>query len=92
MKLRPEEITSILRERIENFDTESNLAEVGASVAVLASATLTDSRMAGRNFGSGGALETVVGVYAAIAAAVARLRKTAPARLQSARRNASLSL
>src|SRR5919204_482923 len=29
MKLRPEEITSILRERIENFDTESNLAEVG---------------------------------------------------------------
>jgi len=66
--------------------------EVGASVAVLASATLTDSRMAGRNFGSGGALETVVGVYAAIAAAVARLRKTAPARLQSARRNASLSL
>jgi F0F1-type ATP synthase alpha subunit len=30
MKLRPEEITSILRERIENFDTESNLAEVGA--------------------------------------------------------------
>jgi F-type H+-transporting ATPase subunit alpha len=29
LKLRPEEITSILRERIENFDTESNLAEVG---------------------------------------------------------------
>ena len=29
MKLRPEEITSILRERIENFDAESNLAEVG---------------------------------------------------------------
>jgi F-type H+/Na+-transporting ATPase subunit alpha len=29
MKLRPEEITSILRERIENFDVESSLAEVG---------------------------------------------------------------
>src|SRR2546421_753189 len=29
MKLRPEEITSILKERIENFDAESNLAEVG---------------------------------------------------------------
>jgi F-type H+-transporting ATPase subunit alpha len=29
LKLRPEEITSILRDRIENFDTESNLAEVG---------------------------------------------------------------
>ena len=30
MKLRPEEITSILRERIEEFDVETNLAEVGA--------------------------------------------------------------
>src|SRR5580765_5084617 len=29
MKLRPEEITSILKERIEKFDVESNLAEVG---------------------------------------------------------------
>src|SRR6059036_1047099 len=29
MKLRPEEITSILRDRIENFDTETDLAEVG---------------------------------------------------------------
>jgi F-type H+-transporting ATPase subunit alpha len=29
LKLRPEEITSILKERIENFDVESNLAEVG---------------------------------------------------------------
>jgi F-type H+-transporting ATPase subunit alpha len=29
LKLRPEEITSILKERIENFDAESNLAEVG---------------------------------------------------------------
>ena len=29
MKLRPEEITSILRERIEQFDVETNLAEVG---------------------------------------------------------------
>ena len=27
MKLRPEEITSILKERIENFDTESNLGQ-----------------------------------------------------------------
>jgi F-type H+-transporting ATPase subunit alpha len=34
VKLRPEEITSILRERIENFDTESNLAEVGAVLQV----------------------------------------------------------
>src|SRR5437764_1637526 len=34
MKLRPEEITSILKERIENFDTESNLAEVGAVLQV----------------------------------------------------------
>src|ERR1043166_9886458 len=30
MKLRPEEITSILRKRIEEFDVETNLAEVGA--------------------------------------------------------------
>src|ERR671934_1505590 len=29
MKLRPEEITSILRRRIEEFDVETNLAEVG---------------------------------------------------------------
>src|SRR5918912_1087051 len=29
MKLRPEEITSILRSRIEQYDVESNLAEVG---------------------------------------------------------------
>src|SRR6201987_5617531 len=29
MKLRPEEITSILKERIEKFDVESNLAEGG---------------------------------------------------------------
>src|SRR6476620_405735 len=34
MKLRPEEITAILRERIENFDTESNLAEVGAVLQI----------------------------------------------------------
>jgi F-type H+-transporting ATPase subunit alpha len=34
MKLRPEEITSILRERIENFDAESNLAEVGTVLQV----------------------------------------------------------
>src|SRR5207253_854218 len=30
MKLRPGEITSILRQRIEEFDVETNLAEVGA--------------------------------------------------------------
>src|SRR5215467_10476319 len=29
MKLRPEEITAILRQRIEEFDVETNLAEVG---------------------------------------------------------------
>src|SRR5689334_2242718 len=29
MKLRPEEITSILRQRIEQFDVDTNLAEVG---------------------------------------------------------------
>src|SRR5215813_5160299 len=34
MKLRPEEITSILRERIEKFDVETNLAEVGSVLEV----------------------------------------------------------
>src|ERR671939_1559598 len=34
MKLRPEEITSILRERIEHYDVESDLAEVGSVLAV----------------------------------------------------------
>jgi F-type H+/Na+-transporting ATPase subunit alpha len=34
MKLRPEEITSILRERIEKFDVETNLAEVGTVLQV----------------------------------------------------------
>jgi len=34
MKLRPEEITSILRERIEQFDVETNLAEVGSVLQV----------------------------------------------------------
>src|ERR1700751_3706874 len=34
MKLRPEEITSILRERIEKFEVETNLAEVGAVLQV----------------------------------------------------------
>jgi F-type H+-transporting ATPase subunit alpha len=29
VKLRPEEITSILKERIEKFDVETDLAEVG---------------------------------------------------------------
>ncbi len=34
MKLRPEEITSILKERIEQFDVETDLAEVGAVLQV----------------------------------------------------------
>src|SRR5258708_24660798 len=34
MKPRPEEITSILRERIEKFDVETDLAEVGAVLTV----------------------------------------------------------
>src|SRR5262245_13786328 len=34
MNLRPEEITSILRERIEQFDVETNLAEVGTVLQV----------------------------------------------------------
>ena len=34
MKLRPEEITSILRERIEQFDVETDLAEVGTVLQV----------------------------------------------------------
>jgi F-type H+/Na+-transporting ATPase subunit alpha len=34
VKLRPEEITSILRERIEQFDVETNLAEVGTVLQV----------------------------------------------------------
>ena len=34
MKLRPEEITSILRERIEKFDVDTSLAEVGAVLQV----------------------------------------------------------
>jgi F-type H+-transporting ATPase subunit alpha len=34
LKLRPEEITSILRERIEQFDVETNLAEVGTVLQV----------------------------------------------------------
>ena len=34
MKLRPEEITSILKERIEHFDVETNLAEVGSVLQV----------------------------------------------------------
>src|SRR5436189_5591963 len=34
MKLRPEEITAILKERIEKFDVESNLAEVGTVLQV----------------------------------------------------------
>jgi F-type H+-transporting ATPase subunit alpha len=34
VKLRPEEITSILKERIEQFDVETNLAEVGSVLQV----------------------------------------------------------
>ena len=34
MKLRPEEITSILRQRIEQYDVETELAEVGSILAV----------------------------------------------------------
>ena len=34
MKLRPEEITSILKERIEQFDVETDLAEVGTVLQV----------------------------------------------------------
>src|SRR3954465_13804784 len=34
MKLRPEEITSILRSRIEQYDVETDLAEVGTVLSV----------------------------------------------------------
>src|SRR5918911_70155 len=34
MKLRPEEITSILRSRIEQYDVETNLAEVGTVLSI----------------------------------------------------------
>jgi F-type H+-transporting ATPase subunit alpha len=34
LKLRPEEITSILRQRIENYDVETDLAEVGSVLQV----------------------------------------------------------
>ena len=34
MNLRPEEITSILRQRIEEFDVETNLAEVGTVLQI----------------------------------------------------------
>ncbi|HYX77069.1 MAG TPA: F0F1 ATP synthase subunit alpha, partial [Gaiellaceae bacterium] len=34
MKLRPEEITSILKQRIEQYDVESDLAEVGSVLEV----------------------------------------------------------
>ena len=34
MKLRPEEITSILRERIEQYDVETDLAEVGTVLQI----------------------------------------------------------
>ena len=34
MKLRPEEITSILKQRIEQYDVETDLAEVGAVLQV----------------------------------------------------------
>ncbi len=34
MKLRPEEITSILKQRIEHFDTDTSLAEVGSVLQI----------------------------------------------------------
>ena len=34
MKLRPEEITSILRQRIEQYDVETDLAEVGTVLSI----------------------------------------------------------
>ena len=34
MKLRPEEITSILKERIEQYDVETDLAEVGTVLQI----------------------------------------------------------
>jgi F-type H+-transporting ATPase subunit alpha len=34
LKLRPEEITSILRERIEQYDVETDLAEVGTVLQI----------------------------------------------------------
>ena len=34
MKLRPEEITSILKQRIEEYDVETDLAEVGSVLQV----------------------------------------------------------
>ena len=34
MKLRPEEITSILKQRIEEYDVETNLAEIGTVLQV----------------------------------------------------------
>ena len=34
MRLRPEEITSILKERIEDYDVETDLAEVGGVLQV----------------------------------------------------------
>src|SRR5919205_1325935 len=34
MKLRPEEITSILKQRIEQYDVETDLAEVGTVLSV----------------------------------------------------------
>src|SRR5436853_6141070 len=34
MKLRPEEITSILRQRIEQYDVQTDLAEVGTVLSI----------------------------------------------------------
>ena len=34
MKLRPEEITSILKQRIEEYDVETDLAEVGTVLEI----------------------------------------------------------
>ena len=45
MKLRPEEITSILKQRIEEYDVETDLAEVGT---VLRSATASPASTGSR--------------------------------------------
>ena len=46
MKLRPEEITSILKERIEHYDVETDLSEVGTVLQV--GDRLTDGSVAAR--------------------------------------------
>ena len=45
MKLRPEEITSILKQRIEEFDVETDLAEV-ADLSLIAAEKVTRRSLA----------------------------------------------